>query len=109
MKEKSSLKLPAQLRLIEKATDVAAEGIVITDASLPHNPIIYVNEGFVRITGFSRGKNLVQNCRFLPGEATNPQTIDQVRQAVHEQRELIVELSEYTFVGKFRGINRAKK
>jgi phosphoserine phosphatase RsbU/P len=95
LKKNSSLNLPAQLRLIEKATDVAAEGIVITDALLPHNPIIYVNEGFVRITGFSREEILGQNCRFLQGEATNPLAIEQIRQAVHEQRELIIELLNY--------------
>lgn len=95
MNKNPSLKLPAQLRLIEKATDVAAEGIVITDAALPHNPIIYVNEGFVRITGFRREKILGQNCRFLQGKETDPRAIDQIRQAVYKQREIIVELLNY--------------
>ena len=83
------------LHLIERATDVAAEGIIITDALQPHNPIIYVNEGFVRITGFSREEILGQNCRFLQGEGTNLQSIDLIRQAVRQQREVIVELLNY--------------
>lgn len=59
---------------------------------LPHNPIINVNEGFVRITGFSRQEILGSNCRFLPGQAIHLQAIDKIRQAVHKQHELIIGL-----------------
>jgi len=95
LKNQTKLRSIDQLYLIEKATDVAAEGIIITDALQPHNPIIYVNDGFVRITGFSKEEILGQNCRFLQGKDTNPQSIDLIRQAVREQREVIVELLNY--------------
>ena len=95
MNDKSLPKLPDQLHLIEKATDVAAEGVIITDATQPHNPIIYVNDGFVRLTGYTKEEILGQNCRFLQGEGTNPQSIDQIRQAVRKQHELVVELLNY--------------
>lgn len=95
LKNKTSLVTSDQLDLIEKATDVAAEGIIITDTREPHNPIIYANDGFVRITGFSKEEILGKNCRFLQGEETNFQSIDLIRQAIREQREVIVELLNY--------------
>ncbi|MDL1951751.1 biphenyl 2,3-dioxygenase, partial [Acidobacteria bacterium ACD] len=41
-----------QLALKDRALDVAAEGVTIADARLPDRPLIYVNEGFERVTGY---------------------------------------------------------
>jgi hypothetical protein len=52
---------------MESALASTAEGITISDARLPDNPMVYVNEGFERLTGYRREDILGRNCRFLQG------------------------------------------
>jgi PAS domain-containing protein len=52
-----------QLALKDRALDVAAEGITIADARLPDRPLIYANEGFEHMTGYSVAEVLGRNCR----------------------------------------------
>lgn len=55
------------LRLNDRAMAATSNGIVITDASQPDNPIIYCNPAFERMTGYSQNEILGHNCRFLQG------------------------------------------
>jgi hypothetical protein len=41
--------------LKQRALDVADEGIIITDLRQPDGPVIFANQGFVRLTGSSGG------------------------------------------------------
>jgi len=38
--------------LLENAANTTAEGITISDMSLPDNPLIYLNDGFEKLTGY---------------------------------------------------------
>lgn len=84
-----------QLDLKDRALDVAAEGITIADAQLPDRPLIYANEGFERMTGYSVAEVLGRNCRFLQGPGSDPAAVAQIRAAVAGQRECIVEILNY--------------
>ncbi len=53
------------LRLKDRAMDNTKEGITIADCSQPDMPLIYANEAFARITGYSVSESLGKNCRFL--------------------------------------------
>ena len=70
------------LRLRDRAMGVAAEGIVISDATQPGNPLIYVNDGFERLTGYRRDEVLGRNCRFLQGQGTDPVVLEQIRESI---------------------------
>ena len=87
--------LADQLALKDRALDVAAEGITIADARLPDRPLIYVNEGFERATGYSAAEVLGKNCRFLQGPDTDPAAVTEIRAAVAAERECIVEILNY--------------
>ena len=78
-----------------RALDAASEGITITDCTHPDNPIIYVNAGFERLTGYAPDEVIGQNCRFLQGEQADDQTTALLRQAIQEEREVTVEIRNY--------------
>ena len=87
--------LKTQLQLKDRALAATAEGIAIADARLPDNPLIYVNAGFERLTGHSAADVLGRNCRFLQGPGTDEATLDTLRAAIRDQREVTVQLLNY--------------
>ncbi|MBK9373686.1 MAG: SpoIIE family protein phosphatase [Holophagales bacterium] len=84
-----------QLALKDRALDVAAEGVTIADARLPDRPLIYVNEGFERVTGYPAAEVLGRNCRFLQGPDTDRAAVERIRAAVAGERECVVEILNY--------------
>ena len=70
------------LALKDRALAVAAEGISIADARLPERPLIYVNEGFERLTGYTAAEVLGLNCKFLQGPETDPDTVATLRELI---------------------------
>ena len=43
--------------------DALSEGISVADCTQPDAPLIYVNNGFCRMTGFSKEETVGHNCR----------------------------------------------
>ncbi len=84
-----------ELRMKSEAMDQSPIGITITDPDQEDNPIIYVNDGFRRLTGYSKDEIFGQNCRFLQGEDTDPEQVRKMREAVDRREEVIVELKNY--------------
>lgn len=83
------------LELKDRALSATAEGVTISDCSQPDNPIIYANEGFERITGYTVSEVVGRNCRFLQGADTDPGAIEEIREALRECREVTVEILNY--------------
>lgn len=57
--------LEHEWRLREHAISSINEGITIADPNLPDAPIVYVNDAFLRMTGYSHEEVTGNNCRFL--------------------------------------------
>jgi PAS domain S-box-containing protein len=84
----------------EQAMDEAPVGITISDISLPDNPLVYVNDAFVRATGYSKEFALGRNCRFLQGEDTDEEKIAEMARAVEERESVTVVVRNYTRGGE---------
>ncbi len=69
--------------------------MIITDPRRPDNPIVFINEAFAALTGYTRHEALGRNCRFLQGPGTNSVDVDKIRQAVAEQRPIEIDLLNY--------------
>jgi PAS domain S-box-containing protein len=83
------------LDLLERAIDATAEGITISDATQPDNPVIFANEGFERLTGYAAHEIVGRNCRFLQGPRTDLYTVREIRQAIETGTACTVELLNY--------------
>ena len=85
----------SRLRLMERAIESSNNGIVLTDANQPDNPIIYVNPAFEAMTGYSASDVIGRNCRFLQGHDADQAALNNLRAALKEQRECHVTLRNY--------------
>lgn len=81
-----------RLTLIQRAVDAAEEGVVVADAQAPDMPLIFVNEGFVELTGYAYEEVYGENCRFLQCEETDEAKIDEIREAIAEEEPVTVEV-----------------
>ncbi len=84
-----------RLQLLDRAIGASSNGIVITDPTQPDNPVIYLNPGFERITGYSPGEILGKNCRFLQGSETTQPALNELRTALKEEKHCHVILRNY--------------
>nr|AML76369.1 putative LOV domain-containing protein [Ishige okamurae] len=78
-----------------KALQTAQQNFVITDASLPDNPIVFASSGFLELTGYKLNEVLGRNCRFLQGPATDPKAVDKIRKAIEDKSDTSVCLLNY--------------
>ncbi|MBM7578015.1 PAS domain-containing protein [Jeotgalibacillus terrae] len=83
-------------KFIEKALDYTRAGLIITDSTLPDNPIIYTNKGFLDMTGYNEDEVLGQNCRFLQGEETDQDTLGILREGIRAVESVNVQILNYT-------------
>jgi PAS domain S-box-containing protein len=75
------------------------QSVVITDPSLPDNPMIFISDEFEKQTGYSPQESLGRNCRFLQGPETSPEAIEAIRRALAEQDELTIDILNYSKTG----------
>ena len=81
--------------LKERALESTAEGVVISDCSQPDIPIIYVNNAFTEMTGYSYDEVVGKNCRFLQGEDTDPAAANEIRNSISAEQPCKVEILNY--------------
>lgn len=100
-----SFGIPGQLEVIKKALDHVRVGVVITDPALEDNPIVYVNQGFVQMTGYETEEILGKNCRFLQGKHTDPAEVDNIRTALQNKEPVTVQIQNYKKTERCSGMN----
>lgn len=69
--------------------------MVVTDASRPGDPIIFANEAFLGLSGYSSEEVLGQPPDFLAGPDTDPEDAARLRQARIEDRDEMLETVQY--------------
>lgn len=73
-----------EIRLRNVAIASVRSGVTIADARLPDFPLIYVNRGFEKITGYTADEAMGRSCRFLQGTDRDQPGLEILRKALAE-------------------------
>jgi len=87
-----------RLRLLESVVVNANDAIVITEAEPIQSPgprILYVNEAFTRMTGYSLQEVLGKTPRLLQGPKTDKETLTRIRTTLQQWHSDVFELVNY--------------
>lgn len=87
--------------LFELAANSSKDGLTIADARLPDMPVIYANQAFVAMTGYSLAHILGRNCRYMQGPDTHQPELEVLRRAFAEGQACTVTLGNYRQDGSF--------
>ncbi|GEO19052.1 sensor histidine kinase [Microvirga aerophila] len=69
--------------------------MLVTDATLPGNPIVFANPAFVDLSGYTMDELLGQDPHFMNGEDTDPEAIRRYQAAVAQGRDETLEILQY--------------
>ncbi|MGC3873148.1 PAS domain-containing protein [Halomonas sp. GXIMD04776] len=72
--------------LLERIVDASADGIVVAEQEGDDTILIYINQGFERLTGYSTDEILYRDCRFLQKNDHDQPGLENIRRAIAEQR-----------------------
>ena len=70
-------------RMLENAMEHSFHGVMITKAE-PGYPVVYVNDAFVEITGYTPEEMVGQSPAILQGPKTDRDVLDRLNQALSE-------------------------
>lgn len=84
-----------QLTLYKQAVNATNEGVLITDTSKQDNPIIFCNEGFEELTGYSEEEVLGRNCRFLQNDDREQEAVSKLRYLIDAKQKGKVRIRNY--------------
>jgi PAS domain S-box-containing protein len=69
--------------------------MLVTDATLPGNPIVFANQAFIDLSGYTLDELLGQDPHFMNGEGTDPEAIRRYEAAITERRDETLEILQY--------------
>jgi PAS domain S-box-containing protein len=75
--------LPDIFRFIVNQID---EGVVIVDARQKDAPIVFINEGFTKITGYKATEVIGRSPNFLKGPDTDEKASDKIRECINNKK-----------------------
>ncbi|MGC8500017.1 MAG: sensor domain-containing phosphodiesterase [Leptospirillia bacterium] len=81
-----------RLRILSNAIASVGEGVSITD---PSGDVLFVNEAFTAITGYSFSEMAGKNCRILQGRETDSSTVAAIREAIRAGAPIQCQIRNY--------------
>ena len=73
-------------KLLQLVINASNDGIVVAEQEGDDNILIYANPAFQRLTGYPVDDILYQDCRFLQGDDRDQPGLEQIRQAIRQNK-----------------------
>ncbi len=83
--------LEEQREMQARAFDAFMQGVILTDPNRSNNPIVYVNEGFSRLLGFTPKDVLGKPIHFLQHAESDASVWEKLDEAIAKRKPLILE------------------
>ena len=74
------------------AVQMSRMPMCLADPNQPDMPLVFVNEAFLRQTGYAEAEVIGRNCRFLQGPSTDPAAVQRLRDAIAAREDAAVEM-----------------
>lgn len=88
------------LQTLLQSLENADVPVTISDALAEDMPLVFVNQAFLNLTGYTEAEVIGKNCRFLQGHYQQANATYQIRQALEKGEVCNVDLVNYTKLGR---------
>lgn len=82
-------------QILTKILDSCVNGVTLSDPDLEDMPLVYVNQAFEIVTGYSQEETIGKNCRFLQGTDHDQEDLPRLREAIKNRQPVEVTLRNY--------------
>ena len=82
-------------QILSTILDSSVNGITLADPDQEDMPIVYANQSFERMTGYSQADIIGRNCRFLQGDDREQEARFQLRKAIDQCQPIEVNIRNY--------------
>jgi PAS domain S-box-containing protein len=86
--------------VLTQILDACVNGVTLSDPDLPDNPIVYANQAFETMSGYSQEDIVGRNCRFLQGADREQEALATIRAALANEEPCVVTLRNYRKSGE---------
>ena len=95
----SDIRIADEVRGLDDGTDPFVAAVratrmpmIITDPRQHDNPVVFANDSFCRLSGYTRAEILGRNCRFLQSPETDPETVRRIHDAVEAVQPIEIDI-----------------
>jgi PAS domain S-box-containing protein len=86
---------PALKKKSLKAAQSVQHHFVITDPTLPNNPVVYATQGFLNLTGYTLDQIRGRNCGFFQGPETDSNAAEKISDAFAQGNDMSAVVLQY--------------